>query len=141
MDFPSAADDSALTLVDTGTSIDVLANDAVGGGPGPLEITEVGTPTHGSAAAGPSNLIVYTPSNGFVGGDSFTYTVSDGLDTATATVSVSVYPNSDVVWLPLDESDGFVVRNALGRAFGSLTNFTGTARVAGHFGNIPTVTN
>jgi len=38
----------------------------------------------------PDGTVTYTPAPGFAGIDSFTYTVSDGTDTATGTVSVTV---------------------------------------------------
>ena len=55
----------------------------------PLSISAIGTPSHGAAVNnGPS--IVYTPNNTFSGTDSFSYTVSDGQATASATITVTV---------------------------------------------------
>lgn len=45
----------------------------------------------GSVAFGADGLtIIYTPANGFTGADSFTYTLSDGVGSATGTVNVTV---------------------------------------------------
>ena len=56
----------------------------------PLTITQVGQPGNGSAVTSGS-AVTYTPNAGFVGTDSFTYTISDGRGgTATAAVTVVV---------------------------------------------------
>ena len=48
------------------------------------------SPAHGTAILNANGSVTYTPAPGFTGTDSFTYTVSDGLLTATATVSMTV---------------------------------------------------
>jgi hypothetical protein len=87
---PTATADSASTLMNTTTTISVLLNDALGSGAGPLTVTQVNTPTNGTASINGSNQIVYTPTTNYVGSDSFTYTVSDGQSTAVGTITVSV---------------------------------------------------
>ena len=54
-----------------------------------LSATSVTTPTKGTAVitAGSTASVTYTPIAGFNGQDSFDYTVSDGANTATGTVS------------------------------------------------------
>ena len=42
------------------------------------------------------NTVRYTPASGFSGQTTFTYTVSDGVDTATATVVATVTPAQSV---------------------------------------------
>jgi outer membrane protein OmpA-like peptidoglycan-associated protein len=86
---PVAVDDAA--TVDrnaNNVSINVLANDSDPDGDS-LRITQVGTPANGSASISGSNIL-YTPRAGFAGSDSFTYTISDGALTATATVRITV---------------------------------------------------
>jgi hypothetical protein len=87
---PVAQDDVATTVRDTAVTIAVLANDSDPDG-GALTVTGVTDPSHGSAAANPDGTVTYTPDAGFVGADSFDYTISDGAGGSdSATVSVTV---------------------------------------------------
>ena len=89
-DNPIANDDTASTPKDTPVIINVLANDSDPDRKDTLTIASVGSPSHGSAAI-QGGKVVYTPDAGFVGTDSFTYTVSDGHGgSASATVTVTV---------------------------------------------------
>jgi hypothetical protein len=58
-------------------------------GPLPLHIESLG-PAGNGIVSKVGNHVLYTPSPGFSGTDAFTYTVSDGLASASATVSVTV---------------------------------------------------
>jgi hypothetical protein len=92
---PDAVDDSATTQRDTGVTIHVLTNDSDPDGD-PVTVTGVSDPAHGSTADNGDGTITYTPDAGFVGDDSFTYTVADGRgrsDTATVSVTVAEPPN------------------------------------------------
>ncbi len=73
----------------TANALDVLANDSDPDGD-PITIVAVGTPAHGTAVINGSK-ISYAPAPGYVGPDSFSYTIADpkGL-TSTATVSITV---------------------------------------------------
>jgi hypothetical protein len=88
-DAPTAQDDSATTDMDVPVSILVLANDSDEDGDA-LAIISVSQGLHGMVA-NQGTAVLYTPDAGFVGTDSFTYTVTDlrGL-TTTATVTVGV---------------------------------------------------
>lgn len=69
--------------------LDVLANDFDPDGD-PLTIVSVSAPANGTAVLS-GNLVLYTPTPGFFGADTFTYTIDDGFGgQATATVSVEV---------------------------------------------------
>ena len=88
----SAIDDTAKTPYATAVVINLLANDS---GPAglTLSITQVTAPAHGTVQIGTNGFVNYKPSPSFNGGlDTFVYTVSDGLDVATATVTVTVLP-------------------------------------------------
>jgi len=86
---PLAVNDSLTVNRDAAaTAISVLANDSDPDGDA-LTITQVSMPANGSAVISGSRLN-YTPRAGYVGGDTFTYTISDGTLTATATVQVTV---------------------------------------------------
>ena len=93
---PEASNDRVTTQEDTRVVIDVLDNDTSNSGSGELTITDVGTPSNGTAQIS-GGQIVYTPNPGFVGEDSFTYTITDsnGL-TTEATVIVTIEAAPDV---------------------------------------------
>lgn len=86
---PQAEDDTA-TAVRNGSDvfIDVLGNDVDPDGDS-LTVISVTQPTSGSVVNN-GDFVSYTPAPGFQGEDSFSYVVSDGSDTATATVTVIV---------------------------------------------------
>jgi autotransporter-associated beta strand protein len=77
---------STLTVAAPG----VLANDT---GPQgyPLTADQLTDPTHGTLSFGSDGSFIYAPGAGYLGPDSFTYQVSDGIDSsAAATVSLTV---------------------------------------------------
>ena len=90
-DPPVAVNDSASTDEDTAVDINVVSNDTDVEGD-TLSVTQVTTPSNGAAAitTGSTTTVTYTPGTGFVGTDSFTYTVSDGTDTDTGTAIITV---------------------------------------------------
>ncbi len=98
---PPVANDFSVTTNQNSTtnSIDLLAhaNDS-DGQPGALSLQSVTQGTNGGTVTdngdGTAN---FTPPAGFAGSDSFTYTVTDTLDTATGTVSVTVNAVQPVV--------------------------------------------
>ena len=91
---PTAVDD-ALTLGDAmSVIVNVLANDTDVEND-TLTITSTTQGANGSVLINPDSTVTYIPNPGFVGNDSFTYTVSDGIDGFdTATVNVTVQPVS-----------------------------------------------
>ena len=88
---PIAVDDYATTSWNASVGIEVVANDTDADGQ-TLSVTAVTTPTNGTAMIlqGSATTITYTPHANYNGTDSFTYTVSDGTDTATGTVNITV---------------------------------------------------
>ena len=86
---PIAQADTASTAQGTARSIPVLANDSDPDGD-TLSVISVMQPAHGSAVINPDNSISYTPNAGYVGGDVFTYSISDGSLSASAIVNVTV---------------------------------------------------
>ncbi len=85
---PQAQDDTASTAFGEAVSIDVLANDSDPDGDS-LSLVSVDAPANGSAVI-ENGAIRYTPDFGFSGSDRFSYTISDGQNTASAQVSVTV---------------------------------------------------
>ena len=89
-----AVDDAATTTEDTSVNVTVLANDTF---EDPARsITAVGVASHGVATID-GTAVVYTPNADFNGADSFTYTVTSGGITETATVNVTVGAVADAV--------------------------------------------
>ncbi|MFT5727674.1 MAG: hypothetical protein ACI8PB_001812 [Desulforhopalus sp.] len=86
---PLAADDNVLISEKVAITIDVLANDTDQDGD-TLTITEVTQGAQGSVQIIGSGSLLYTPVKKFKSSDSFSYTISDGKDIATAQVSISL---------------------------------------------------
>jgi hypothetical protein len=101
---PVARNDYAVTLKDAPITIDVAHNDY--DSDGDLNLTSVaipttgpGAPAHGVAVSNPDGTVTYTPTGGFTGKDSFTYTISDNTLQASepATVTIEVLAEATVV--------------------------------------------
>ncbi|MGO4440700.1 DUF4082 domain-containing protein [Rhizobium sp. RAF56] len=92
---PVAANDNGFTaLYNTPLAVSqatLIANDTDADGD-PLSISSVGNASHGSVAFDSQNKVVtFTPTAGYTGAASFSYTVADGQGgTASATVSLTV---------------------------------------------------
>ncbi len=90
-DRPMAVNDQATTQRDEPVIISVLANDT-DADEDPLSVSSVTQGNHGIVKINADNTLTFTPASGFVGSDTFTYTVNDGNDeedTATVTVTVN----------------------------------------------------
>ena len=94
-DRPIANNDSASTDQDVPVTVDVVANDVDPDGDS-LTVTSVGSAANGTVSNNGDGTVTYTPNPGFAGSDSFTYVVSDGNLTDSATVNVAVNPVSTV---------------------------------------------
>src|SRR6185295_6407428 len=81
------ADNSVSTNEDAAVTINVLANDSFEGTP---VVSSVGAAAHGTVVINGDNTVTYTPTADYNGADSFTYTVTSGGVTETATVNVTV---------------------------------------------------
>ncbi|QDV45476.1 hypothetical protein Enr13x_53550 [Stieleria neptunia] len=88
----------------------VLRNDFDAGGDA-LAASVLTTTTNGQLSLATDGTFVYTPANGFIGPDQFTYTVSDGYDTDIGTVTLVVVDEA----LVIDELQG--VAGNLGTEF------------------------
>ena len=88
---PVADDDTATTSAGRAVNINVLAGDTDPDGD-TLTVESVTTPGDGTATINANGTVRYTPEAGFVGTDTFDYTVADGnggSDTGTVTVTVT----------------------------------------------------
>lgn len=108
--LPVANNDSYSTLKDQPVTLNFLANDV-----NAAQLESVGGASHGSVTAGQGGF-VYTPAAGFVGTDSFSYTVSSVSGeqaSATVTIVVADATLTDAAPDPLDTTLVEVVRNIL----------------------------
>lgn len=102
--FPVAADDNVTTIVSSPVTIYFLDNDTFGDdGLNADPVSIISNPQHGEAQLFNSPIaggevvfsITYTPYSGFVGVDSFLYTIKDANgDISTATIFISVENNN-----------------------------------------------
>lgn len=88
---PTAANDTAVTTEETAVRISVLANDTDPDGD-QLTITSVGSAGHGTVANNGDGTLTYTPAAGYIGVDTFTYTICapEGCLTTSSTAAVTV---------------------------------------------------
>jgi hypothetical protein len=89
---PDAVADSAATVLDTSvTTSNVLANDDQGDAPARIVAFDALSAFGGTVAHNGDGTFTYTPASGFVGSDSFTYTIADNDgDQSSALVALSV---------------------------------------------------
>ena len=139
------APDSVTTNEDTPVLISPLANDSFEGATSVISaingaaIVAGGAPVsvaNGTVSLNGSGQLTFTPAANYNGTTSFTYTVSSGGSTETATVTVTVAPVNDapvaVGTLPARASaDGSAISVATGAAFTDVDNATLTYSAVG----------
>ncbi|MEM7124873.1 MAG: Ig-like domain-containing protein [Chloroflexota bacterium] len=103
-DKPEAVAEQPVTQEDTPILIPVLANDRDPDGD-ILEIESFTAPANGTVAI-EGNALLYTPKPDFNGPDPFTYTATDGRESATATVQLQVIAQPDLPKLETDSVTG-----------------------------------
>lgn len=92
---PVARNDNATVNEDTAINLNVLSNDTDPDN-NTLRVLSVTQAAHGYVSINTDGTIRYVPAANYAGGDSFTYTVTDGRGAnATATVSLTVNPVND----------------------------------------------
>lgn len=91
---PTAVPDVVATLEDTAKVVAVLANDSNPSG-GALTVKTVSDPAHGKTVINGGTTVTYTPDANWSGVDVFTYSISNGTHTASATVVVTVAAVND----------------------------------------------
>jgi uncharacterized protein len=123
---PIAVNDTATTDENTAVNINVLTNDSDINGDA-LQLSLLSNPVNGTAVINdngtPSDFaddfITYTPNTGYVGSDSFTYSINDGKDsTATASVSLTINPSGGIIGTPGNDILIGTNRNDLIRGLG-----------------------
>jgi Trypsin/Bacterial Ig domain/Dockerin type I domain len=141
--LPSATPDTATTTQDLAAQIAVAANDLGFGSP--LTVGIVTPPAHGTAAVTGSPgtasgiLVHYTPGAGYTGSDSLVYSVTDGVSSDTATVTLTVLADADHDGVPDTQDNCLLLYNpdqldADGDGYGNLCdadlNNSGTVTTA-----------
>ena len=91
---PTAVADTVVAGFNKSTTLSPLANDTVTGS-GTLVLVSASAPAHGSATVS-GNTVVYVPTAGFIGKDTFSYTINAGAGTASSTATVSVTVSADM---------------------------------------------
>jgi outer membrane protein OmpA-like peptidoglycan-associated protein len=124
-DPPNAVDDSYTVAMNSPARVlNVLANDTGAPDTGEtLTVTEVTQPASGGTVTLAGGVVSFTPAAGFTGTVTFTYTISDGTltDTATVVVTVSETPNNP----PTARDDSYSVdRNSPATVLEVLANDT-----------------
>ncbi len=114
---PLAVNDSVTVRSGTEPTLNVLANDVAG--TGPLAVIAASTPAHGKVVL-QNGRVRYIPTAGYLGTDSFTYTIRDGLSIGavdrTALASFGSGASAATVF-----ASGF--GSAMARVPGSTTDF------------------
>ncbi len=114
-DPPEAVDDLANTAQDTAVLIAALANDRDPDAGDVLTIIGVADPPNGTAVVN-GDQINYTPDGGFLGSDTFSYSIEDSTgntDNADITVNVSAAPGMFVDDTASTDEDSPVAVNVL----------------------------
>ncbi|RNM05153.1 tandem-95 repeat protein, partial [Dickeya undicola] len=124
--------DSIITNVSSPVSFNVMANDTFENIN--ARVTSYSTPSHGTVVIDSTGNAVYTPTSGYLGNDSFTYTVTSNGTTETTTVTIHIntppVANPDTATTPEDTS---VTVNVLANDTDADCNtLTVTSASAGH---------
>jgi uncharacterized repeat protein (TIGR01451 family) len=96
--------DSVTTAPDTQVRFQPMTNDE-NPDASPLTLVSVSSPAHGSASVS-GDSVIYTPTAGYVGSDSFSYTVQDGAFNVSGTIEVRVARLASLSVLKTVESNG-----------------------------------
>ena len=145
-DAPVGTDDAYQAVQDTNLTVTapgVLANDTDADAE-TLTAGNASNPANGTVTLNPDGSFSYDPDSGYLGPDSFTYDVTDGTATDTATVNITVVPPNDtptadatsgsgnedgsgiVVTLTGHDADGDALTFAAGTATNGLVSVPGS---------------
>lgn len=104
-DAPDPATDLVITEQERAINIDVLDNDTDIDG-NLLTVMGVTRATHGSVTINHLGIVTYTPLADYIGQDTFTYTITDGILSTTASVIVTIIPAAEqqILYLPVVQS-------------------------------------
>jgi hypothetical protein len=127
---PVAFDDDVTTSKNTPALAAVTANDT-DYEHDPLTVSSLTQPAHGTVVINANSTVTYSPIQGYIGSDSFTYTISDGAgNTATAAVNVKVQNTSTGGTPPTAVNDSASTANHTPVSLTPLTNDSGAGTLA-----------
>ena len=101
-DAPTVGNYSSTTQEDTPTSGTVVGSDVDNS----LTYSLGNQASHGTAVVNPDGSWTYTPNANYNGPDSFTVIVSDGILTATSTITITINPVNDI---PVANNDSKII--------------------------------
>ena len=113
-------------------TVSPLANDIDDGLPEVLTVKSFSQPTTGGVVTQSGDDLIFTPSLGFFGETTFSYTATDGENFVKGSIQVNVTFDSQDVWLPFQEGGGTATFRANGEKAGSLSS--SAVRVLGRHG-------
>ncbi len=121
-----SADSFFVEQSSSGAKLPVLWNDTDPNS-NPLTISSTTTPAHGSASIQMDymtgkQVVAYTPASGYLGSDTFNYTISDGMATASSTVALTVHQTDNTISQARPLSLQTNVRATTGGIIGDGTN-------------------
>ena len=90
-----AVNDTVSTHAGQAVTTNVLGNDSFEGANPVVSVATGAGPSHGSVTVNSDNTLTYTPTPGYVGQDTYTYTVTSGGVTEIASVTVNVQAIND----------------------------------------------
>ncbi|MCB9418994.1 MAG: cadherin domain-containing protein [Ardenticatenaceae bacterium] len=101
-DAPVAHNDNVTTVLETAALVSPLTNDTDPDTTDTKSLASFGQGTHGIVTDNHDGTLTYTPEAGYIGNDSFNYTVEDSHGASdVATVNVTVNPEIYYVYLPV----------------------------------------
>jgi hypothetical protein len=116
---PSAINDAASTRTNTPITINLIANDTAGTNPiAAASVAIASAPLHGTALANGDGTVTYTPTTGFSGADSFSYTVKDSGGASSNVASVALTVTAQTIAISRAQ---FTVASATWRVDGTIT--------------------
>ena len=126
--FLTAVNDTVTASAGSPGTVNVLANDSGANGSA-LSVASFTQPAKGTVTSDNAGNLTYTTTATIAGTDSFTYTITDGTNTSTATVNVSI--QGLVANYKLNEGTGTTTADATGNGHtGTLNNATWTTGIA-----------
>ncbi len=126
---PTGCADFAIQVVQGSSNNTIVAPSRCLGFAGPVTLSILSLPAHGTASSGPGSSIVYTPNAGYVGPDTLVYQGTDGATTDQGVASINVADISPDPFLFVDQTEVptnvLILSNAI-----TVTGITGAAPIS-----------